>query len=312
MSKVSGLLWVWLSLLMSTGCAVGPSVTAGEIIAASEVVHENVTVVSQDGRAVDVRVFYKAGGCDQCSLIMFSHGANATYDRYDVLLKAWAREGYVVAAPLHVDSEAHPRRSEYDRDAHLPTRVEDVSATIEHLLADQLASIEGVSFAGDYMAAGHSFGALIAQIAGGASVMDHSIRAAQGPKVVIAISPPGAVPGIVDPSDWASIEAPMLVVTGTNDIVPFIAPKWEDHLASFEAAPARLSTAIVFDEIDHYFNGAFGRIDDGRAAVDAVADLNAAIITFIRQAGDGVSVADMSLLGDGATGVRILTRENHD
>lgn len=311
MSRLAGFWWLCLTLLLSAGCA-SHSAAVVEPTVASEVVHQNISVMANDDRAVDVRVFYQAAGCDGCPLILFSHGANATYDRYDVLLQNWAREGYVVAAPLHVDSELHPGRAEYGREDHLPTRLEDVAAILAYLRTGQADEIAGISLGQDYIAAGHSFGALIAQMAGGSRLGDQSLDGMPRPLAVIAISPPGPVPGFIAPSAWSSIEAPMLVTTGTTDIVPFVAPKWQDHLASYENAPAALSGALIFDEIDHYFNGAFGRIDEATAADGAVENLNEAITAFIRQVCDGVPVADMRLLNEEATGVEFITREKHD
>ena len=311
MSRLAGFWWLCLTLLLSAGCASHSAAVSGPTVA-SQVVYQNISVMANDDRPVDVRVFYQAAGCDGCPLILFSHGANATYDRYDVLLQAWAREGYVVAAPLHVDSELHPRRADYGREDHLPTRLEDVAATLEYLQTGEAEGIAGISLAPDYIAAGHSFGALIAQIAGGARLPDQSLDGMSRPLAVIAVSPPGPVPGFIEPSAWSSIEAPMLVTTGTTDFVPFVAPAWEDHLASFENAPAALSGALIFDDIDHYFNGAFGRIDEVTAADSAVENLNKAITAFIRQVRGGIPVADMRLLEEGATGVQFITRENHD
>ncbi|MEM6913627.1 MAG: hypothetical protein AAF511_06585, partial [Pseudomonadota bacterium] len=58
---------------------------------------------------------------------------------------------------------------------------------------------------------------------------------------------------------FSSIGATMLVVTGTNDVVPMFAENWCDHLVSHNGAPEGLSTVMVFEGEDHYFDGLFGR-----------------------------------------------------
>lgn len=311
MNKIGGILRTCLVILMVAGCAPH-SDTRVPVATSNGVVYENIYVTAKDGREVDVRVFFKASGCQDCRLILFSHGANATYDRYDVLLKAWALEGYVVVAPLHVDSEIHPERAKFGREEHLPTRVEDFAAVLQYLKADGLAEIEAVSLTGEYVAAGHSFGALIAQIFGGAVAGGQSMGSPQRPMSVIAISPPGPVPGLIPEPAWSTIEVPMLVVTGTSDIVPFVAPEWEDHLKSFQGAPEGLSGALIFDGINHYFNGAFGRIDDQSATTGPVELLNAAISAFIDQSRRGVPIKEMRLLSGDLVGVSFVSEAGHD
>ena len=87
----------------------------------------------------------------------------------------------------------------------------------------------------------------------------------------------------------------MIVVTGTEDVLPLIATKWEDHLASFETAPANHSLALIFDGADHYFNGAFGRIDDRRANQPQIAALNDAVLAFAEHARAGLTIADIHI-----------------
>lgn len=258
------------------------------------IIHQNLSFTAKTGRVVGARVFFREGGCSVCPLIIFSHGANATYDRYNALLHAWARAGYVVAAPLHVDSEEHPRRADFGQEMHIPTRIEDYNLVRSALGVGPLKHAEDVSLSGTYIAAGHSFGALIAQGAGGAALGGPPVDAVNLPSAIIAVSPPGPIPGAVDTEAWGAISVPMLVVTGTEDVLPFIAPKWQDHLASHEAAPEAFSIALVFDGADHYFNGAFGRIHKAYTDSDQIRTLNTAVLAFMDQARSGVAIADMT------------------
>ena len=255
---------------------------------AQDVAVRHVAIETADGRTSPVRVFSPAAGCAACPLIVFSHGAFSSPDRYDVLLNAWAGAGYVVAAPLHADSEIHPYQDHYRREDRLPMRLDDFEA------AAALDGLDGVALSGDIIAAGHSFGALVAQIAGGARLdgahKDLHIALETPPLAVIAISPPGPVEDYVSPQGWRRIDAPMLVVTGTADVVPRFAPTWRAHLASYDAAPAGLAYALVYNDMDHYFNGAFGRPGETDDAARAATDhLNDAIIQFadhFRQSAD--------------------------
>lgn len=248
------------------------------------------TLEAADGRDVNVRLLYPRSGCDYCDVIIFSHGALATHDRYDALLEAWAAAGFIVAAPLHVDSEAHPRREEYGQQQSLPLRVDDYEI-VAHAVIDGVFSADApISVSGTLIAAGHSFGAMIAQLAGGATT--HEAVGAlgvtdeiAGPEAVIAISPPGPIPNYITAAGWSGIDVPMLVVTGTEDVLPGFIDDWRQHLVSFEAARAAPAYAVIFEGVDHYFNGAYGRIaDSGDAAAPQIARLNSVIIDFITAA----------------------------
>lgn len=247
--------------------------------------------LDDEGRAVPVRVFTPASGCTNCTLVIFSHGANASYGRYDVLLKDWAARGLVVAAPQHVDSEEHPRRGAYKSADGRLLRVRDYALVDAAFAPKAPRQIAHLSFSGTVVAAGHSYGALIAQIAGGARIerpdgdFDRCWRA---PKAVIALSPPPAMAGFTSPEGWSHVSVPQLVVTGTADEMPGFVDDWQRHLDSYAAARPGLGFALVFDGMDHNFNGAYCRITpDGVKAAPQVARLNAAIDHFIGRAASG-------------------------
>jgi predicted dienelactone hydrolase len=108
------------------------------------------------------------------------------------------------------------------------------------------------------VAAGHSYGALVAQALGGARVQ---WGGAADPRVsgILAFSPPGPLPGFIDTEGWAAIRVPMFVATGTADVVPPVAPTWEAHRASFDASPVSPRWLWVGDGVDHYFGNRIGR-----------------------------------------------------
>ena len=114
---------------------------------------EVMSLMADEGRTISVRVL-TPDGCEACPLVIFSHGANAAFDRYDALLLPLAKKGYRIAAPNHTDSEDHSARSQYTAQDWLPTRLEDYN-------------VIAARFDTNYrVAAGHSFGAMIAQVAG--------------------------------------------------------------------------------------------------------------------------------------------------
>jgi dienelactone hydrolase len=247
------------------------------------------------GRVVPVQLSYPADGCDACRLVVFSHGAYAAPERYRRLTDAWAGAGYVVAAPMHVDSELNPTRDQYDPAATMLARLEDFALLTDSEAIRTALRDEGVVLAEGVIAAGHSYGAWIAQLAGGATLFNmdplpDNFRAAQAAIIgVVALSPPGPVEDRILVEDWANVDQPMLVVTGTTDILPGFIDDWRLHLASFEVAQLAPAYALVFEGQDHYFNGAFGRPRDNidAAAVAALATLNNCVADFMALVGTG-------------------------
>lgn len=225
---------------------------------------QTTEIASRDGREISVRILNPSAKCDECAPILFSHGAFSTADSYDAILRPLANAGHTVFIPQHVDAADFPNRDDFGPDQWLPLRLEDAASVIEQLIKPPGEAPSSL----DWIAAGHSFGALVAQILGGA---DHPsatpvLNSVSAPARVIALSPPGAVEDYIEPTIFESIDSPMLVVTGTDDIVPIFAEEWCDHLISHKRA--RQSTALVFNDIDHYFNGLYGRIIERDGSAD--------------------------------------------
>lgn len=201
------------------------------------------TLVTEDGRQVQVSV-WKATGKPK-GLILFSHGALSAPGKYENLLEPWRAAGFDIAAPLHVDSTDHPERAKYGMADSWKARLLDMRALAK-------------AFAGGkpYVAAGHSYGALVALTLGG--VAAERPTGFDGPmadaavKAVVAFSPPGVTPGLVSADGFKTLARPALVQTGTMDVPPG-APDWRVHLAAFENAPAGDKYGLVLNGVDHYF-----------------------------------------------------------
>jgi pimeloyl-ACP methyl ester carboxylesterase len=210
-----------------------------------------ITLLASGGREVAISRWQPAG--PSIGAIAFSHGAGSAPDKYLRLFERWVAAGWTVFAPLHVDSREHPRTADYPGLASWRTRIEDMRLLSAHI--------------GDtpYIAAGHSYGGLVALALGGAQAIPPegiSGALADG-KVcaVVALSPPAPIPVLVTEAGYATLAVPALVQTGTADIVPGItaetAEGWRGHLVPFEAAaPGGHRYALVLEGVDHYFGGA--------------------------------------------------------
>ncbi len=184
--------------------------------------------------------------------IIFSHGFGSSPDQYDPFVIPWVNAGYAVYAALHVDSRSHPDTSKYKGMQTWDMRLEDAS-----FLANKYGS-------NGYIAAGHSYGALLSLVKGGVLAKTSELKDLKSKdervKLVLAFSPPGAMPDFVDKTGFTSLSVPALIQTGTED-KPFDGP-WESHLDAYYGAEASGNLyALVFEGVDHYFGGAICRSD---------------------------------------------------
>lgn len=215
-----------------------------------DIVAKESTLIAPGGRAVPVTIIApsKPG---RYPLIAFSHGNFSAPSRYRAMLDPIAAAGYVIVAPMHVDSELMPRGTPPSQEYVWQTRNEDFALA----LAAKLANVDPRSRA----AMGHSYGALNAQIAAGARPANAPTMPQMAPQTLVAWSPPGPYPGMIAPRDWSTISTPSLTITGTSDILPGFIDDWQAHKVAHDNTPKGKRWLWVGAEIDHYFGGMFGR-----------------------------------------------------
>lgn len=210
-----------------------------------------LTLTSESGRQLTVFEWSPAFGA--VGTIAFSHGAASSPDKYIRLIEPWVMHGWRVLAPLHVDSKDHPKTENFKGLASWKARIEDMRALSAHLGDEQ------------YVAAGHSYGGLVALTMGGSeSIAPEGISGPLGDEkvqAVIAFSPPAPIPVLVTSEGYGTVSVPALIQTGTLDIVPGITDNgddgWKGHLAPFYAAVAGGHRyGLVLEGVDHYFGGA--------------------------------------------------------
>ncbi len=202
---------------------------------------------TRDGRDCTITVWRPRGR--RRGLVLFSHGAGSAPRHYLPFILAWVRAGFEVQAPLHVDSTEHPDTKNYTGFTTWSARIHDMRA-----LAASVADSR-------YVAAGHSYGGLVALTLGGAQAAqpDGVDGALRDPRVAaaIALSPPAPIPKLIDAAGYATLAVPALIQTGDKDIFPGTPPdSWRTHLAAYDAAAAGGDRyALVLAGVDHYFGG---------------------------------------------------------
>ena len=236
-----------------------------------------LTVADADGRPIPITVFfpYQPG---TYRLIAFSHGAFAAPDRYLAMLQPLAASGYIVVAPMHIDSEEMERREPPSQSELWNTRNIDMQMALapsSRIIGELAERGFAIADAGP-IAMGHSFGSVMAHFASGvrstAEAGDLTVRQIEGIGAVIAWSPPGAMEGVINQMSWSELAAPSLTLTGTTDVLPGFVDDWTLRKVPFEQAPAGTSELWVGEGIDHYFGGMFGRERPADAQSQALFD----------------------------------------
>ncbi|WP_448585317.1 serine aminopeptidase domain-containing protein [Thermaurantiacus sp.] len=253
-----------------------------------------IRVQDLEVEGVAIRLWQPAALSPESRAILFSHGANAEARKYDELTAAWAAEGHVVAAVTHREPAQGAGAIDYAAArAGWRARLADMRVAARHL--------QSVVPGRELVAAGHSYGALVAQALGGAGVLwdgDGGPLPMPGVVCVLAFSPPGPLPSFIDAAGWSKLAVPLFVQTGTADVVPPVAPTWEAHAASFEAARVSPRWLWVGKDVDHYFGNRIGRperrSDEAQARLFAAAV--AASVAFIEGRAPPPQPAGVTLL----------------
>jgi len=234
-------------------------------------------------------------GAQASPVIVFSHGFRCTWEGDDALVSHWARHGYTIIQPRHLDAEPDSKAEIYPQDVIWHERRRDMERSLDHIdqIVAAVPALEGTLDLSNLIAAGHSYGGLTAQSAGGATtwsrgepnvpVHEPDVRF----KAVVAVSPPGRMPGFVDENSAKTIDRPMLVTTGTKDFVPPIMPSWEIHTDTYvDAGPGDKYLAVV-EGADHRFGGLICGDVGAVPMAEQLAALNAATLAFIDYTAQG-------------------------
>jgi len=212
-----------------------------------------------DGRQTAYRILFPATS-GVWPVVLFSHGANSSNLDYDLLWRPWAKRGYMVIGANHLDSGPVEGQSKVGPGLLWKTRLADTALPLSQRGPfDDIARGFGATV--DWTAvcaAGHSFGAVVAQALAGATLTDpgdHTPSDGRIPAVsaCMAFSPPGPLPGFIPADAWATVTAPSLLQTGDADVLPGFVNDWRLRLTGFSGRPGRWT--IVAKGVDHYFGG---------------------------------------------------------
>jgi len=173
---------------------------------------------------------------------LLSTGHGSWPERYTRLIDLLTANGFAILAPVHVDSMHYPDRDKFTMQASFGERLADMKATGAYA-AKAFPDLPTI-------AVGHSFGTLISLCLGGALAYIGPFRN-PAVKAVLGFSSPGKIPGLIQPTAYASLAVPALIVTGTKDLVPGFVTDPADHLFPIESAPAGGKYGLVVADGEH-------------------------------------------------------------
>jgi alpha-beta hydrolase superfamily lysophospholipase len=218
---------------------------------------ETLTLPVSNGRSLPVSLWNGAG---KGPVVIFLHGMGGEPAAYRALFDRWVADGITVVAPTEPDSHSNPDFAKIDLPTGFGMRTEDMMVTRGYVAQ---------RFAGrKVFLAGHSYGSLFAMMGGGAITAAGPLS---GPPIagVVAFSSPGKIPGVVQPTTFASMKAPLLLFTGTEDTVPGFVPNATDHRFAFDTAAPGDKMLVTFKGGNHDLVARPGKPFDTAAALSA-------------------------------------------
>lgn len=237
----------------------------------------------QRDKELHARVYYPKGD-GPFPVIVFSHGFGAGKDAFAPIGRHWASHGYVSIHPQHADAinrdkpgkgglpgegVAREMLRERLRQAgglkgiggspdQIAARVRDVSAVIDALdqIEEKVPALKGKLDREKIGVAGHSYGACVSMLIGGATIdVGGKLRTFADARVkcVLPISAAGTGEYGLTKDSWKGCKGPALYVTGTKDIRPGHEFAWRKE--PFDLSPKGDKFLLVVDGATHFHFG---------------------------------------------------------
>lgn len=176
------------------------------------------------------------------AVVVFAPGGGGQPARYERLLAAWAKAGFTVVAPVHEDAIARGELGGAGGQQAFGSRIGQLAAA--RAWARQAHPGKPL------VVAGHSFGSMMSLVEAGGilppgAVSDPDIKA------LVLLSSPGRIPGLIGPTSYAAVSAPLLQITGDADLVPGLVTDWKDHRLAFDTSRPGDKLLLVVAGADH-------------------------------------------------------------
>ena len=218
-----------------------------------------------------LRVRYPDRADGACPLVVFSHGMGGSYDAFPDLSTLLAEHGYVVVHPMHSDSIALRRRNGESgksllgalsrrgmKKVDLPDRIADCVWVLDHLdEIEHAIGRPGLIDRKHAAMAGHSAGAMTTQALAGLRFYTWGGRRSRAlvdePRfdAFVVISGQGTTRRSLKPGSWEDMKRPMLVFTGSEDVIAISNETPASRREPFEHAPPGGKYLVFIDGATH-------------------------------------------------------------
>jgi predicted dienelactone hydrolase len=200
-------------------------------------------------------------------LIVFSHGYGASRENYRPLVDHWVGHGYVCIQPTHSDSLSQRPAVELRKAANLSdprnfadwkNRPADVKFVLDSIaeLGRRVPALSKRLDRSRVGIGGHSYGAHTSQLMAGAKTIVGGPFVEERSRAFLLISPQG--PGsLLTKQSWKDIRSPVMVVTGSKDVVR-TGDDPETRKAPFEFSAPGDKFLVWIDGANHMFGGIAG------------------------------------------------------
>jgi predicted dienelactone hydrolase len=253
-------LFALMTLLLVPRSEAGPNYAAGVSLPIASPVVATLHDRARNKSLSVTAVFPQSGG--PYPVIVFSHGWGGNPDAYLTLISYWAAHGYVVLAPTHDDAGeiAHPgaMKGETEDPAAWKNRVRDITFVADSLpvLEKQVPGLRGRVDAARIAVGGHSYGAYVSQLIGGATVdvpggaRDVSFRDTRF-RASLLLSPQGVGRMGLTAHSWNHAAVPMMTMTGSRDRA-FGDVGMQSRLDPYSHAPSGDKYLVYIDGATHF------------------------------------------------------------
>lgn len=192
------------------------------VVQASPLATSTVVVDESRNRTIPILVRYIPDRSKR-PIVVFSHGGLADEFVFPEFGSRLAQAGFIVIYPRHADSRLNTNGGGlFGMNANI-NRVRDVSAVLDRLnqIETSIPALRGSLDRTRIGVAGHSFGAYVAQVIGGATVLvNGQYTSLRDPRVscVMPISAQGVDANYgLGPESWRKLDIPLFTITGTLD-----------------------------------------------------------------------------------------------
>ncbi len=226
---------------VAVGVVAAVVLSLGGAPAVAEIVGAPATVSApMSGDKTSSMLVWKAA--DTRAVVVFASGGGGQPARYDRLLAAWAGAGFTVVAPIHDDAIATGQLGGAGGQQAFGSRIEQLA--VARAWARQAYPGKPV------VVAGHSFGSMMSLIEVG-GIRPPGAASDPDVKAALLLSSPGRIPGLIGPTSYAAVSAPLLTITGDADVVPGFVTDWHDHRLAFDTSKPGDKLLLVVAGADH-------------------------------------------------------------